>query len=560
MPSEGEVPNRNVSSVAITIKSSDSDGESKKTDSDMSNDEVPSDVNKEQSAGLLGKPKTTEDQAIQMGIFPDKEAAPENTGQKNNPNQEFGKKSKSKVLNSAYGSLMLNGAYVSHYNAKGGKFKKTVRQLNSFGIFSKNRTGDENIPKVEISTSNSPAPNVDETFNNNQTSVDTNEKASTAERSEKDVHDDNAKNKTSNDNTKSNVKIFNAPTNWSHVKSRLFDPNGNAQNTLKTSTNMEQKSKDDGSQNTDEKIRNGAKINAPSDYSHVKSRLFDSNGSESQTSLKPSPSPRRKSKVGIEDNDGENISGEADAGKKRNGVKIFNAPSDYSHVKSRLLDPNGSESQTNLKSSPSPSPRRKSKVGIEDNDGENSSGEADAGKKRNGVKIFNSSLDYSHVKSRLFDANANQTNSENLLKPTSNLRRKSKVGIEDDGEESSDELSKSRASVKIFNAPSNYSHVKSKLFDSDKPSNKQSSQVNTQDNDEAKKQENEPGQGKENQLSKSRNNVKILNAPSDYSHVRSRLYDSSNKIKNKVQAINALKSTSERADQNAKNKEASTNL
>ena len=495
MPSEGEVPNRNVSSVAITIKSSDSDGESKKTDSDMSNDEVPSDVNKEQSAGLLGKPKTTEDQAIQMGIFPDKEAAPENTGQKNNPNQEFGKKSKSKVLNSAYGSLMLNGAYVSHYNAKGGKFKKTVRQLNSFGIFSKNRTGDENIPKVEISTSNSPAPNVDETFNNNQTSVDSNEKATTAERSEKDVHDDNAKNKTSNDNTKSNVKIFNAPTNWSHVKSRLFVPNGNAQNTLKTSTNMEQKSKDDGSQNTDEKIRNGAKINAPSDYSHVKSRLFDSNGSESQTSLKPSPSPRRKSKVGIEDNDGENISGEADAGKKRNGVKIFN-----------------------------------------------------------------SSLDYSHVKSRLFDANANQTNSENLLKPTSNLRRKSKVGIEDDGEESSDELSKSRASVKIFNAPSNYSHVKSKLFDSDKPSNKQSSQVNTQDNDEAKKQENEPGQGKENQLSKSRNNVKILNAPSDYSHVRSRLYDSSNKIKNKVQAINALKSTSERADQNAKNKEASTNL
>ena len=502
---ESVVPNINVSSVAITVKSSDSDAESKKADSDFSNDDVPSDVNSEQTVDLLRETKTTVDQESQMGIFPDTEAETENAGEKNNPEN---KKSKSKGLNSGYGSLTLSGAYVSHYNAKGGKFKKTVRQLNSFGIFAKKPSGDGNIPKVEIDDSNSSAPNVDETLNNNQASVGNEDKATTGETPKNDFQDDNTKNNSSRDNNaKSNVKIFNAPTNWSHVKSRLFDPNANTQNTLKTSPNMRRKSKDDGGQNTDDE-------------------------------------------------------------KMKNGVKIFNAPSDYSHVRSRLFDSSDSESQTNLKPSPSPSPRRKSKVGIEDdgNVGENTSSEGDvAGKKRNGVKIFNSSSNYSHVKSRLFDANTSQGNSDNLLKPTSNLRRKSKVGIEDDGEKSSDELSKRRGSVKIFNAPSNYSHVKSKLFDTDKATSQQTLQSNTQDNDEAKKLGNEPGQGKENQVSKSRNNVKILNAPSDYSHVRSRLYDSSNKtdnkFKSKVQVINnALKSTNEKKDKNAQNKEASTNL
>ena len=501
MSNESGVPNINVSSVAITVKSSDSDAESKKTDSDISNDEVPSDVNSEQTVGLLRETKTTADQESQMGILPDTdtEAEPENSSEKNN--QENKTKSKSKVLNSGYGSLTLSGAYVSHYNAKGGKFKKTVRQLNSFGIFAKKPAGDENIPKVEINNSNSPAPNVDETSNYNQANVGNEDKATTGETPKINVQDDSTKNNASGDNNaKSNVKIFNAPSNWSHVKSRLFDPNVKTQNTLKTSPNIIRKSKDDGGQNIDDE-------------------------------------------------------------KIKNGVKIFNAPSDYSHVRSRLFDSSDNESQTNLK----PSPRRRSKDEDDENVGENTSGEGDAAeKKRNGVKIFNSSSNYSHVKSRLFDANTNQGNSENLLKPTSNLRRKSKVGIEDDGERSSDELSKRRGSVKIFNAPSNYSHIKSKLFDTDKSTSQQSSQSNSQDNDEAKKQGNDVGQGKENQLSKSRNNVKILNAPSDYSHVRSRLYDSSNKtdnkFKSKVQVNNALKSTNEKKDKNAQNKEASTNL
>jgi hypothetical protein len=511
-PTESEAPNRNVSSVAITIRSSDSDGDSKQTGSDISNDEVPSDVN-EQTVELLGETNTAADQEVQMGIFPDPQPAeqevPESSGGENN--QEEKEKAKSKVLSSAYGGSL---AYISHYNAKGsgGKFKKKVRQLNAFGIFARKPTSDDNTPNVQTNnTSSVPVVNTDQTSNDSQANLGNRDKVTFGGKSKNGVDVDNPKNITSGDNgqkSKSNVMIFNAPTNWSHVKSRLFDPN-------------------------------------------------------TQNTLKASPNTRRKSKVGVDD-DGEHTTGDDE--KIRNAVKIFNSPSDYSRVKSRLFDPNASGSQTHLK--PSPNTRRRSKVGIEDDSdvkpGENTS--AEEGEKRNGVKVFNSSSDYSHVKSRLFDANANQVNSENLLKPSPNIRRKSKVGIEDDGDISSDELSKRRGSVKIFNASSDYSHVKSRLFD-DESSSRRSSQVNSQDLDAVSG--NEPGQGKENEVSKSRTNVKIFNAPSDYSHVKSRLNDSSNKAENKfkskVQEISAFgalknKSTNVSEEGNTDNKETSTNV
>jgi hypothetical protein len=108
--------------------------------------------------------------------------------------------------------------------------------------------------------------------------------------------------------------------------------------------------------------------------------------------------------------------------------------------------------------------------------------------------------------------------------------------------------------------------VKSRLFD-DESSSRRSSQVNSQDLDAVSG--NEPGQGKENQVSKSRTNVKIFNAPSDYSHVKSRLNDSSNKAENKfkskVQEISAFgalknKSTNVSEEGNTDNKETSTNV
>lgn len=250
-------------------------------------------------------------------------------------------------------------------------------------------------------------------------------------------------------------------------------------------------------------------------------------------------------------------SGDNNGQQSKSNVKIFNAPSNWSHVKSRLFDPN-----VNAQNTPktSPNTKRKPKVGIDDDDTQKT-GNSDE-KIRNAVKIFNSSSDYSHVKSRLFDANANQVNSENLLKPSTNIRRKSKVGIEDDAAISGDESSKRRGSVKIFNASSDYSHVKSKLFDADASSNRRLSQVNSQDiNDVQNKQGNEKGQEKENQVTKSSNNIKIFNAPSDYSHVKSRLYDSSNKSKGQDQETSALKVKNTNVDEQAtQNKKASTDV
>ncbi len=208
-PTDGEAPNRNVSSVAITIKGSDSDGDSKQTGSDIGNDEVPSDVNSEQTVGLPGETKTAVDQEIQMGIFPDGQPAeqevPENSDGKNN--QEEKKKPKSKGLNTAYGSMTC----ISHYNAKGsgGKFKKTVRQLNSFGIFARKPTGDDNTPKVETNTSNSPATNVDQTSSDSHASVRNGDNIASDGRSKNDVDEDNPKNNTSGDNgqtSKNNVQ------------------------------------------------------------------------------------------------------------------------------------------------------------------------------------------------------------------------------------------------------------------------------------------------------------------------------------------------------------------
>ncbi|XP_028412998.1 uncharacterized protein LOC114535870 [Dendronephthya gigantea] len=387
---EREITNTNISSVAITVSSSDSDGESRKNGSDISNDGNISDVNNEQS-GLLRGRKTALDQEIQQGILPHKKTAEsevQETSSDDN-NQEDRKSSKSKVLSSAYGSSF---AYISHYNAKrdSGKFKKKVRQLNSFGIFArKSAASDENTPEEQIDVNNVPKINIDKTPEKND---DSQSKESPEDKpeskdgiDEKNTSKNDVKSSSGKDNaqkSKSNVKIFNAPSNWSHVKSRLFDANAN-----------------------------------------------------SQSSLKSSPSPRRRSKVGIED-DGD----------------------------------------------------------VKDKAGGSVSGEAgEAKKNRNGVKIFNSSSDYSHVKSRLFDPNVKQSNSENLLRPSPTIRRKSKVGIEDDGHVSADEKS----------------------------------QGSPQDNDST-------GQGKENQVSKSRSNVKIFNAPSDYSNVKSRLFNSANKTDNKL--------------------------
>ena len=396
--------------------------------SDISNDDAPSDVSNEQTVGLLEKNKIAEDQEIQMGILPDTKPAadkvPEGSKDEETGNtQEERIKSSSKVLSSPYGSLPLSGAYISHYNAKGGggKFKKKVQQLNSFGIFARKPTNDENTLKnIDQASSESQV----NSGNEEKLIPDDNNKSSNSENKGKDTS-----NETPADNaqtSQSNVKIFNAPSNWSHVKSRLFDPDANTQDTLKTS-----------------------------------------------------PNTKTKTKMGIDEEGAQKTSDE---------------------------------------------------------------------KVRNDVKIFNSSSDYSHVKSRLFAANANP-------KSSPNMRRKSKVGVEDD-----DELSKTRGSgVKIFNVPSNYSHVKSKLFDAD--SSRRSSQVSSQDiTDVHSKQGNERGQGKENQVSKT-SNVKIFNAPSDYSHVRSRLYDSSNKSKGKAQETSALKTNNVNiSEQDTHNKKASTNV
>lgn len=397
--------------------------------SDISNDDAPSDVSNEQTVGLLENNKTAEDQEIQMGILPDTKPAADEVpeGSKDFKDEETGNtqeeriKSSSKVLSSPYGSLPLSGAYISHYNAKGGggKFKKKVQQLNSFGIFARKPTNDENTPKnVDQASSGSQV----NSGNEEKLTPDDN-KSNNSEDTEKDTS-----NETPADNaqtSKSNVKIFNAPSNWSHVKSRLFEPDANTQDTLKTS-----------------------------------------------------PNTKTKTKMGIDEEAAQKTSDE---------------------------------------------------------------------KNRNDVKIFNSSSDYSHVKSRLFAANANP-------KSSPNMRRKSKVGIEDD------ELSKTRGSgVKILNVPSNYSHVKSKLFDAD--SGRRSSQVSSQDiTDAQNKQGNERAQGKENQVSKT-SNIKIFNAPSDYSHVRSRLYDSSNKSKGKTQETSALKTNNVNVtEQDTHNKKASTDV
>ena len=397
--------------------------------SDISNDDTPSDVSNEQTVGLLENNKTTEEQEIQMGILPDATPAADEVpeGSKDFKDEETGNtqeeriKSRSKVLSSPYGSLPLSGAYISHYNAKGGggKFKKKVQQLNSFGIFARKPINDENTPK-----------NVDQASSEGQVYSGNEEKLTPDDNSKSNNSESKGKdksNETPADNaqtSQSNVKIFNAPSNWSHVKSRLFEPDANTPDTLKTS-----------------------------------------------------PNAKTKTKMGIEE----------EGAQKTSEEKI-----------------------------------------------------------RNDVKIFNSSSDYSHVKSRLFAANANP-------KSSPNMRRKSKVGVEDD-----DELSKTRGSgVKIFNVPSNYSHVKSKLFDAD--SGRRSSQVSSHDiTDVHNKQGNERGQGKENQVSKT-SNIKIFNAPSDYSHVRSRLY--SNKSKGKAHETSALKTNNVNvSEQDTHNKKASTDV
>ena len=291
-------------------------------------------------------------------------------------------------------------------------------------------------------------------------------------------------------------------------------------------------------------------------------KKVDSTSNESQVNSgneeKLTSDENDKSKNGMDEgNDkSKNYSSGDNGEKSKSNVKIFNEPSNWSHVKSRLFDPNAN-TQNTLKTSPST--KRKLKVGIDD-DGDQKTGNSDE-KIRNAVKIFNSSSDYSHVKSRLFDANANQVNSENLLKPSSNIRRKSKVGIEDDAAISGDELSKRRGSVKIFNAPSDYSHIKSKLFDADASSSRRSSRVIPQDiiNDVQNKQG--KGQEKEDRVSKTSNNVKIFNAPSDYSHVKSRLYDSSNTAKGQDHETSALKvKNTNVGEQDTQNKKASTDV
>ena len=434
-----------------------------------------------------------------MGILPDTKPAvqvPEHSKEEGENTQEGKKKHNSKVLSSPYGSL----TYISRYNAKssGGKFKKKVQQLNAFGIFARKPTNDENTPKKVDSTSNESQVNGG---NEEKLTSDENDKSKNG----MDEGNVKSKNYSSGDNgekSKSNVKIFNEPSNWSHVKSRLFDPNANTQNTLKTSPNTTRKLKvgidDDGDQktgNSDEKIRNAVKIfNSSSDYSHVKSRLFDANANQvnSENLLKPSSNIRRKSKVGIEDDAA--ISGD-ELSKRRGSVKIFNAPSDYSHIKSKLFDANASSS------------RRSSRVIPQDiiNDVQNKQGK---------------------------------------------------------GQEKEDRVSKTSNNIKIFNAPSDYSHVKSKLFDADASSNRRSPQVNPQDiNNVQNKQENEKGQEKENQVSKISNNIKIFNAPSDYSHVKSRLYDSSNTAKGQDHETSALKvKNTIVGEQDTQNKKASTDV
>lgn len=150
------------------------------------------------------------------------------------------------------------------------------------------------------------------------------------------------------------------------------------------------------------KSRNDVKIfNAPTNWSHVKSRIFDNN----ENNLKVKPDIRRLSFKDDSKHDS-NVS-----------------PVDYSYVKTRLYDTTATF-------------RRKSKVGFEDDT--NTTNLNDDTKKRNAVKIFNSSQDYSHIKSRLFDSS--QINSDNLLKPSTNNRRKSKIGI--DGEKESNDFTK----------------------------------------------------------------------------------------------------------------------
>ena len=258
--------------------------------------------------------------------------------------------------------------------------------------------------------------------------------------------------------------------------------------------------------------------------------------------------------------------------KNRNNVKIFNSPYDYSHIQSRLYvsqfnnNPNVSQRSQRFKRKV----RQLSSFGmlkrakIADNlktPTQNDQNQVNRGY----VKIFNVRSDYSHVKSRLFDSSSNNspygsetdvadmpktlntttTSSRSDKKPHNgeNSKKIDQIEAKED-----DRYSTNRSNVKVINIPSDYSHVKSRLFDSSSNNtanerklsfqnipNRSNTTIpsNVADNDELESSENlisatnELDQAKEkNQHSNNRSKVKIFNAPSDYSHVKSRLFNS----------------------------------
>ena len=242
--------------------------------------------------------------------------------------------------------------------------------------------------------------------------------------------------------------------------------------------------------------------------------------------------------------------------KNRSSVKIFNSPYDYSHVQSRLY-----VSQLNKNSANKNSQRFRRKVQqlssfgmlknnatslatdtaitsfdyptrvneIENNKKAQESDQNQENEnkrntgKQNNVKIFGAVSDYSNVKSRAFDSSSSSNNNKkpNFTPTSDDDKKEDSEKNEQNQNKESDKGVENGSNVKIFNSPTNYSHVESRLFDS-------SSNGSPEENQPPKMTNEREQQGKENdQFSKTRSNVKIFNAPSDYSHVKSRLYDSS---------------------------------
>ena len=267
---------------------------------------------------------TSDDECVHQDITDTKQSSGlkgerqgNNLKQSNQSKQDAERKINEMILSSPYSTVASSGK-------KPGLFQKKIRQLNTLGVFRTNRN-----PTIKVE------PYGD--LSGLHTSQDGGDVRSS--------ESGNLQRKPPSIDDESNA-----------------NPNGNASSGNENPIGL----KTDSNREASLKSRSSVVIfNAPTDYSHVKSRLFVPNtNSVNESSPANSPTPKRRITTD-DDKDNKNGSnkqeqeGKENHSKSRSSVVIFNAPSDYSHVKSRLLGPTPNANNT-------PTPNRRKKTDSEE--------------------------------------------------------------------------------------------------------------------------------------------------------------------------------------------------